>query len=61
VVTEKFTIDWNGGETDNDCEDVGWMYIDMSNFIPMYRCLIMPCLWDEYYQRPYKGYVDDVG
>jgi hypothetical protein len=56
--TEVFTTDWDGGETDNDCEDVGWMYMAMSDYVPFYARLVTPFNWHEYYQRPYKGYVD---
>jgi hypothetical protein len=56
--TEVFTTDWDGGETDNDCEDVGWMYMDMSGYVPLYAGLVTPFNWYEYHQRPYKGYVD---
>jgi hypothetical protein len=58
LATEVFTMDWDGGETDNDCADVGWMYMDMSDYVPMYARLVTPFNWHEHYQRPYKGYVD---
>tara|TARA_R110002003_G_scaffold186_6_gene14556 strand:- start:7061 stop:7864 length:804 start_codon:yes stop_codon:yes gene_type:complete len=58
LATEAFTMDWDGGETDNDCEDVGWMYMDMSDYVPVYARLVTPFNWHECYQRPYKGYVD---
>jgi hypothetical protein len=57
AATEDFTTDWDG-ETNNECEGVGWMYMDMSDYVPVYDCLVTPFLWHEYYQRPYKGWVD---
>jgi hypothetical protein len=58
--TEEFTRDWDGGETDDDGEDVGWMYIDMSDYCAMYCSLMTGFGWMELYERPYKSYVDDT-
>jgi hypothetical protein len=61
VPTEEFTVDWDGGETDNDHEDVGWMYMDMTDYGVVYNRLTrFGSEWDHFYERPYKGYVDVV-
>jgi hypothetical protein len=57
AATEDFTMDWDGGETDHEFEEVGWMYMDMSDYVPVYDRLVTPFLWHEFYQRPYKGWV----
>jgi hypothetical protein len=56
VATEEFTTDWDGGETNDECEEVGWMYMDMSDYVPVYDRLVTPFLRHEYYQRSYKGW-----
>ncbi|KAH7067800.1 hypothetical protein FB567DRAFT_541742 [Paraphoma chrysanthemicola] len=56
--TEEFTTDWDGGETDDDAEDVGWMYVDMTDYVAVYDRLNDIFAWEEYYERPYKSYVD---
>jgi hypothetical protein len=33
VPTEEFTRDWDGGETDDGGEEVGWMYMDMCTLV----------------------------
>ncbi|CAI6301158.1 unnamed protein product [Periconia digitata] len=49
---------WEDGETDNEHEDVGWMYMEAIDCIEMYRNLIDPSSWtDPYYSRPYKGFI----
>jgi hypothetical protein len=58
--TEEFTRDWDGGETDDGFEYVGWMYIDMSDYAGVYTTLIDAFGWEELYERPYKSYVDDT-
>jgi hypothetical protein len=58
--TEEFTRDWDGGETDDDWEDVGWMYIDTMDYAGVYVTLNAAAGWEEMYERPYKGYVDDT-
>lgn len=60
VVTEEFTTDWDGGETDNDHEDVGWQYMKMSDYVQTYDSSIAdPWSWEHFYQRPEKSWVDD--
>ncbi|KAF2131241.1 hypothetical protein P153DRAFT_394602 [Dothidotthia symphoricarpi CBS 119687] len=59
VPTEEFTRDWDGGETDNGAEEVGWMYMDMTDYVAVYDRLISIFAWHEYYERPYKSYVED--
>ena len=61
AATEDFTRDWDGGETNDECEEIGWMYMDMSHYVPVYDRLVTPFLWYEYYQRVYKGWVHDLG
>jgi hypothetical protein len=58
VPTEEFTTDWDGGETDDDHEDVGWMYFDMTDYAAKYTQLTSAFGWEEYYERPQKGYVE---
>lgn len=50
--------DQDGGETDNDDEEVGWMYMDMKDYIAVYDRLTSPFAWQEHYERPYKSYVE---
>ncbi|PVI08692.1 hypothetical protein DM02DRAFT_608053 [Periconia macrospinosa] len=46
---------WEDGETDDVFEDVGWMYMDVDDFVVRYRDLMDPCEWNEVYLRPQKG------
>ncbi|KAF2130128.1 hypothetical protein P153DRAFT_385365 [Dothidotthia symphoricarpi CBS 119687] len=50
--------DWEDGETDEDWEEVGWMYMDVREYVDMYNRLDNAFDWRDFYQRPYKGYVD---
>jgi hypothetical protein len=59
VPMEDFTRDWDGGETDDGAEEVGWMYVDMTEYVAVYDRLTSGFSWQEYYQRPYKSYVDE--
>jgi hypothetical protein len=59
VPTEEFTRDWDGGETDDGAEEVGWMYMDMTDYVAVYDRLTRAYAWQEYYERPYKSYVED--
>ncbi|KAH7553044.1 hypothetical protein J3E72DRAFT_417423 [Bipolaris maydis] len=59
VPTEEFTRDWDGGETNDDAEEVGWMYMDMTDYVTVYDRLTDAFAWQEYYQRPYKSYVEN--
>jgi hypothetical protein len=36
VSMEEFTRDWDGGETDDGAEHVGWMYMDMTDYVAVY-------------------------
>jgi hypothetical protein len=58
VPTEEFTRDWEGGETNDDHENVGWMYIDMTDYVGKYTDFTSGLGWEEHYERPQKGYVD---
>ena len=42
----------------NEWEEVGWMHMDVMEYVVMYSRLVNPFEWRDYYQRPYKGYVD---
>jgi hypothetical protein len=46
--------DWHDGETDDEFEDVGWMYTTVWSYVLNYR-LLTECPeanWGEYYSRP---------
>ncbi|EUC27405.1 hypothetical protein COCCADRAFT_111795 [Bipolaris zeicola 26-R-13] len=58
VPAEKFTEDWDGGETNDDHEDVGWMWIDMTDYAPKYTQLTSAFGWEEYHERPQRDYVE---
>lgn len=49
---------WEDGETDDEGEDVGWMWhtLDVGGYLELYRDLLDGWYYDEAYQRPYKGY-----
>jgi hypothetical protein len=57
-VTVAWDHEWDGGETNNDQEDVGWMYMDVADYVPSYSQLTDGHFWDTLYSRPYKGYVE---
>jgi hypothetical protein len=49
------TTDWNGSELDDtidEYDDLEWMKIDASDYMPVYANLVTPCLWHEYYESP---------
>ncbi|KAF2822495.1 hypothetical protein CC86DRAFT_385446 [Ophiobolus disseminans] len=46
------------GETDDQCEYVGWMYMDVGDYVQMYDGLSGGYWRDLVYQRPEKGYAD---
>ena len=47
---EKF--DWEGGGTNSDHEDVGWMYVDASDYVDVQDQLQGEDFWPELYVRP---------
>lgn len=50
---------WHDGETDDEFEMVGWMYIPMESYVWWYNALEQPADWDRYYLRPpmmFDGY-----
>jgi hypothetical protein len=47
---EKF--EWEGGETNNDHEDVGWMYVEISDYFEVQDQLQQDDFWPELYLRP---------
>jgi hypothetical protein len=56
-ITVVWNHEWDGGETNNDQEDVGWMYMDVASYVPYYSHLTSSYFWDTLYSRPYKGYI----
>jgi hypothetical protein len=56
-VIGPWTEDWDGGETDDGVEDVGWMYMDISEYVHIYNQLTNIYRWDILYERPTKSYV----
>jgi hypothetical protein len=56
-ITVTWDHEWDGGETNNDQEDVGWMYMDVTSYVPYYSHLTNSSFWDTIYSRPYKGYI----
>lgn len=48
--TESFEFaDWDGGETDNEHENVGWRYIELSDYFTQYNALTDASWFDEHY------------
>jgi hypothetical protein len=58
AATEVWTEDWEDGETDHEWEEIGWMYMDVMEYVVMYDRLVNPFEWHHYYERPYKASVD---
>jgi hypothetical protein len=56
-ITVAWDHEWDGGETNNDQEDVGWMYMDVTSYVPYYSHLTNSSSWDTIYSRPYKSYI----
>jgi hypothetical protein len=50
---------WEDGETDDETEDVGWMYMDVLEHVEAYRDLMDSYTWWEMpmYERPYVGFI----
>ncbi|KAM5438562.1 hypothetical protein MferCBS31731_004853 [Microsporum ferrugineum] len=44
--------DYEDGETDNEEEDAGWMYLEVYNYVEMYDLLEETDWWYEQYRRP---------
>jgi hypothetical protein len=57
----KVAEGWADGETDDDMEDVGWMYLDALECVDFYNELVgLGDHWmDCGYQRPQKGWIRD--
>jgi hypothetical protein len=49
---------WEDGETDHEFEEVGWMYVDAQDYVEWYNRLDSAFEWSDFYERPYKGYVE---
>jgi hypothetical protein len=47
---EKY--DWEGGETNKDYEDVGWMYVNTYEYTDLQNMLLDDDYWTDYYVRP---------
>ena len=58
VPNEEFTQAWDGGETNDDYEDVGRMWMDMTDYAAKYTQLTSAFGWEEYYERPQKDYLE---
>lgn len=43
---------WDDGQTDDEEEDVGWMYLSVCEHVEMYEKLVEPEYWSEAYVRP---------
>jgi hypothetical protein len=56
-ITVTWDHEWDGGETNSDQEDVGWMYMDVTSYVPYYSHLTNSFFWDTIYSRPYKRYI----
>lgn len=58
--------DWEEGDSesedkDEDQDDIGWMYMDgllLPGYVGIYSLLTDLYAWDEFYQRPSEGYVN---
>jgi hypothetical protein len=57
--TVSVAEDWEDGESDNEHEDVGWMYMAAHGHVDMYSILMRDGGWESQYERPYKGFIDD--
>ncbi|KAK2791559.1 hypothetical protein FQN52_004748 [Onygenales sp. PD_12] len=49
-------LDWEDGKTENEKEDVGWMYIPVLSTVGHYDILHDPAKWKENYYRPPGNY-----
>ncbi|KAG8165483.1 hypothetical protein KVR01_004035 [Diaporthe batatas] len=43
---------WEDGQTDEEEEDVGWMYLSICEHVEMYEKLVEPEYWSDAYVRP---------
>lgn len=51
--------DWEGGETDDVSEEVGWMYMETTEYVDMYDRLTGAFAWHEHYQRPHRNWIEN--
>lgn len=49
---EDEKLDWEGGETNCDLEDVGWMYVNTYDYIDIQEYLWEDENWEDIYVRP---------
>jgi hypothetical protein len=49
---EDEKLDWEGGETNAEYEDVGWMYVDADEYVTVQDELHQEDNWSEMYVRP---------
>ncbi|KAJ5603316.1 hypothetical protein N7537_006272 [Penicillium hordei] len=48
----KIHPEWHDGETDDELEMVGWMYITLHSYVWWFDILEVPSNWEEFYVRP---------
>ncbi|KAK2803671.1 hypothetical protein FQN50_006887 [Emmonsiellopsis sp. PD_5] len=53
---QRLHLDWEDGKTENEKEDVGWMYIPVLSTVGHYDILHDPAKWKENYYRPPGNY-----
>jgi hypothetical protein len=49
---EDEKLDWEGGETNGEFEDVGWMYVEVCEYINIQNQLLEDDFWPKMYVRP---------
>lgn len=48
----KIHPEWHDGETDDELEMVGWIYLPVCSYVGWYDTLVEPSNFEEYYLRP---------
>lgn len=43
---------WEGGATESDLENVGWMYMEVDDYVSLLESLSQPGDWEDEYLRP---------
>lgn len=51
---ENIAEGWEDGETDDPCEEAGWMYTFVSEYVEWYDRLVYDDWYDPWYRRPEK-------
>ncbi|EFY94084.1 hypothetical protein X797_012184 [Metarhizium robertsii] len=44
--------DWEGGISENEFENVGWMYMETSDYVDLQESLVQASNWEDHYLRP---------